>query len=337
MAEVLLSVRDLEVRFRTYAGEVQAVRGVSFDVNKGEVVALVGESGCGKTVTVLSIMRLIQIPPGNIARGSIIFGGRDLLELSESEMQHVRGNRIAMVFQDPMTSLNPVFSVGNQLCEPLILHQHLAGGAAMKRAVQMLEMVNIPNARERLGQYPFQFSGGMRQRAMIAMALSCNPELLIADEPSTALDVTIQAQIIDLLTELKRKMDTAIMLITHDLGVVARIAQKVMVMYAGKIIERGTVRDIYRQPRHPYTWGLLAAVPRLDTREKKRLVPIYGQPPDLIDPPKGCAFWQRCNYAMKICTEMEPESVTVSDGHEVCCWLEHSMAPKVEWGRAVGQ
>ncbi|MGE5485894.1 MAG: ABC transporter ATP-binding protein [Ignavibacteriales bacterium] len=337
MDDTLLKVKDLNVVFRTYAGEVQAVRGVSFDITKGEVVAVVGESGCGKTVTALSIMRLIQTPPGRITRGSILFNGHDLVKAGEGEMQRIRGNRIGMVFQDPMTSLNPVFTVGNQLMEPLQMHQRLHGASARKRAAEMLTTVNIPNAGDRLSQYPFQFSGGMRQRAMIAMALSCNPALLIADEPTTALDVTIQAQIIDLLVELKGRLNTAVMIITHDLGVVARIAQRVMVMYAGKIIERGPVREIYHDPKHPYTWGLLAAVPRLDSREKKRLVPIYGQPPDLIQPPAGCAFWQRCDYAMKVCTQIEPETVTVSDGHQVACWLQHAMAPNVEWRRAVSR
>ncbi|MGE5542260.1 MAG: ABC transporter ATP-binding protein, partial [Bacillota bacterium] len=305
------------------------------DIKKGEVVAVVGESGCGKTVTALSIMRLIQTPPGRITGGSILFNGHDLVKAGEGEMQRIRGNRIGMVFQDPMTSLNSVFTVGNQLIEPLYMHQRLRGQSARKRAAEMLTTVNIPNAGDRLSQYPFQFSGGMRQRAMIAMALSCNPALLIADEPTTALDVTIQAQIIDLLVELKSRLNTAVMIITHDLGVVARIAQRVMVMYAGKIIERGHVREIYNEPKHPYTWGLLAAVPRLDSREKKRLVPIYGQPPDLIQPPEGCAFWQRCDHAMKVCTKIEPETVTVSDGHQVACWLQHPMAPRVEWRRAV--
>ena len=337
MQDVLLSVRDLKVVFGTYAGEVQAVRGVSFDINKGEVVAVVGESGCGKTVTALSIMRLIETPPGRITSGSILFDGRDLVKAGEREMQQIRGNRIGMVFQDPMTSMNPVFTVGNQLTEPLRQHQRLRGPAARARAAEMLTTVNIPNAADRLSQYPFQFSGGMRQRAMIAMALSCNPALLIADEPTTALDVTIQAQIIDLLLELKGRLNTSIMIITHDLGVVARIAQRVMVMYAGKIIERGSVEDIYHNPKHPYTWGLLAAVPRLDSRERKRLVPIYGQPPDLIQPPEGCAFWQRCDHAMEVCTRMEPETTTVSDGHQVACWLQHAMAPEVKWRRAVSQ
>ncbi|NPV69278.1 MAG: ABC transporter ATP-binding protein [Firmicutes bacterium] len=337
MAETLLSVRDLEVVFRTYTGVVQAVRGVSFDVHKGEVVAIVGESGCGKTVTALSIMRLIQTPPGKIKSGSIMFGGKDLVKAGEREMEHIRGNRIAMVFQDPMTSLNPVFSVGSQLMEPIHQHQRLGGSDTRRKAIEMLSTVDIPNAEDRLSQYPFQFSGGMRQRAMIAMALSCNPELLIADEPTTALDVTIQAQIIDLLVDLKGRLNTAITIITHDLGVVARIAQRVIVMYAGKIIEEGPVRDIYGNPKHPYTVGLLSAIPRLDSRERKRLVPIYGQPPDLIQPPKGCAFCPRCDYAMRVCVELDPDLAAVSDGHRAACWLLHPLAPRVDLRKAVGQ
>ena len=330
----LLQVQDLHVTFNTYAGEVQAVRGVTFDVDRGEVVAIVGESGCGKSVTAMSVMRLIQTPPGRIKSGKILFDGRDLVGASEREMQHIRGNRIAMVFQDPMTSLNPVLTVGGQIMEVLWRHQGLKGADAHRRAVELLTMVGIPNAEERVSQYPFQFSGGMRQRAMIAMALACNPELLIADEPTTALDVTIQAQIIQLLMDLRKKINTAIIIITHDLGVVARIAQRVLVMYAGVIIESGPVMDIYKNPQHPYTWGLLQSVPRLDAREKTRLVPIYGQPPDLIKPPSGCPFWPRCKYAMRVCTVEKPPVTVVDDGHVVSCWLQHPMAPKV---RATGR
>ena len=327
---MLLSVSDLHTSFFTYAGEVKAVDGVSFSIEEGEAVALVGESGCGKSVTALSIMGLIN-PPGKILSGSIDFGGRNLLGLSERELQRIRGNEIGMIFQDPMTSLNPVLSIEAQLMEGLRLHQGLRGRAARKRAVELLEMVGIPSPAQRLKQYPHQFSGGMRQRVMIAMALSCQPKLLIADEPTTALDVTIQAQIFELMKDLQSRFGMAIILITHDLGVVAGLARKIYVMYAGRIVESGPVDRVYYKPKHPYTWGLLGSVPRLDDTAKRRLVPIKGQPPDLLAPPSGCAFSPRCRYAMKICLLERPAFSACGDevGHEVACWLEHPGAASV--------
>ncbi|NLG83220.1 MAG: ABC transporter ATP-binding protein [Firmicutes bacterium] len=320
---MLLAVNDLRTSFFTYAGEVKAVDGVSFSLDEGEAVALVGESGCGKSVTALSIMGLIN-PPGKILSGSIVFNGRDLIRLSERELRHIRGNEIGMIFQDPMTSLNPVLSIGTQIIEVRRLHQGLRGRVARQRAVELLSMVGIPSPGERLRQYPHQFSGGMRQRVMIAMALACQPKLLIADEPTTALDVTIQAQIIELMKELQAQLGMAIILITHDLGVVAGLAKKVYVMYAGRIVESGSVDRIYYHARHPYTWGLLASVPRLDDKPKKRLVPIQGQPPDLLAPPPGCAFASRCRYAMRICVQENPALLPSSDDaeHRVACWRE---------------
>ncbi|MGB9839257.1 ABC transporter ATP-binding protein [Thermovenabulum sp.] len=325
----ILQVRDLEVSFKTYAGEVKAVRGVSFDVKKGETLAIVGESGCGKTVTVQTIMRLIPMPPGIIKKGSILFDGKDITKLSEKEMERVRGSEMSMVFQDPMTSLNPTMRVGNQIAESLIKHQKMNPREAKQKAIEMLKMVGIPNAEKRVDQYPHEFSGGMRQRAMIAIALACNPKLLIADEPTTALDVTIQAQILDLMRDLQKKLNTSIIIITHNLGVVANLADKVLVMYAGKVIERGSLDDIFYNPQHPYTWGLLLSVPRLNITKSERLASIDGTPPDLFAPPVGCAFAARCEYAMKVCYEKYPPDFEVSDGHQVACWLKHPMAPKV--------
>lgn len=326
----ILDVQDLHVSFKTYNGEVKAVRGVSFDVNKGETVAIVGESGCGKSVTSQTIMRLIPSPPGMIKKGEIIFEGKDLTKLSEDEMQSIRGAEIAMIFQDPMTSLNPTLTVGRQITEGLMKHQKMSAHDAKVKAVEMLRLVGIPSPESRIKQYPHQFSGGMRQRAMIAIALSCAPKLLIADEPTTALDVTIQAQIIDLMKELQEKIETSIILITHDLGVVADIADRVVVMYAGKVIETGTLDEIFYNPKHPYTWGLLASMPRLNQSSDQELLPIPGAPPDLLSPPTGCAFAARCKHAMKICTQQMPESTSVSDSHKVACWLEHPMAPDVK-------
>ncbi|MFO7172862.1 MAG: ABC transporter ATP-binding protein [Bacillota bacterium] len=325
--EPLLVVRDLHTSFFTYAGEVKAVRGVSFTVGRGEAVAIVGESGCGKSVTTASIMRLIPDPPGKIKSGQILFDGRDLLQLSEKEMERVRGNEIGMIFQDPMTSLNPVLTIGLQLTEAIERHQGLSKAQARERAVEMLRLVGIPQPEKRLSAYPHQFSGGMRQRVMIAMAISCNPKLLIADEPTTALDVTIQAQILDVLKNLKRQLDTAIILITHDLGVVAGLADRVIVMYAGQVVEEAPVRELYANPQHPYTLGLLRSVPRLDRKEKKPLVPIEGQPPDLLAPPKGCAFAPRCPFAMRICLEEDPPLFPVGSEHQSKCWLQHPQAP----------
>jgi len=334
--EKILDVKDLYVSFYTYAGEVQAIRGVSLDLNKGEAIAIVGESGSGKSVTSQAIMRLIPEPPGKIKKGEILFNGKDLTKISEKEMQTVRGSEIGMIFQDPMTSLNPTMTVGNQIVEGLIKHQGLSKSDAMKRAVEMLELVGIPNAAERIKQYPHQFSGGMRQRVMIAIALSCNPELLIADEPTTALDVTIQAQIIDLMKDLQKKLNTSIIIITHDLGVVADIAQRVIVMYGGQIMEKGSIDDIFYNPQHPYTWGLLQSIPRLDSREKGELTAIPGTPPDLLAPPKGCPFAPRCPYAMKVCEINKPDLTTVSPHHEVSCWLKHPDAPQVKRPEGIG-
>lgn len=330
----LLEVKNLRTSFFTYAGEVKAVDGVSFHVDQGEAIAIVGESGCGKSVTVQSIMRLIPDPPGRIVGGSIKFLGQDLVPKKEREMERIRGKDIGMIFQDPMTSLNPVLTIGLQLKEVLQRHERLKGSAAAARAVELLQLVGIPNPERRLKQYPHEFSGGMRQRVMIAMALACNPKLLIADEPTTALDVTIQAQILELMKDVRRRVNSSVILITHDLGVVAGVCSRVLVMYGGKIIESGTVRDIYHDSRHPYTWGLLKSVPRLDAREKGRLVPVEGTPPDLLNPPRGCLFGPRCFYCMRICTEQRPEITTLSGTHQAACWLLHHRAPKVAgWGK----
>lgn len=321
----LLEVRNLRTHFQTYAGTVQAVNGISFSVAPGEALGIVGESGCGKSVTATSIMRLLP-PNGKIVEGEIDFDGRDLASLSEREMQHIRGNEISMIFQDPMTSLNPVLKIRTQISESLQLHQNMTKAQAAKRSVELLELVGIPSPAMRVRQYPHEFSGGMRQRVMIAMALSCNPKMLIADEPTTALDVTIQAQIMDLMRELRQKLNTAIILITHDLGVVAGMCTRIQVMYAGRIIERGTPDDIYYNPKHPYTWGLLKSVPRVDARERKRLHSIPGQPPDLLAPPEGCEFWPRCDYAMEICQSQKPELTNIEGEHETACWLTHPAA-----------
>lgn len=327
----LLEVKNLRVSYHTYAGEVQSVRGVSFSLDKSESMAIVGESGCGKTVTSKTILGLIQTPPGEIKKGSsIVFDGKEILKFSEKEWEKFRGSEVSMVFQDPMTSLNPTMRVGNQIAESLIIHNGMSKKEAFQEAVKMLQLVEIPNAESRAKQYPFEFSGGMRQRAMIAIALSCNPKLLIADEPTTALDVTIQAQIIDLMKDLQKKLGTAIILITHDLGVVADIAQNVLVMYAGQIVERGTTDDIFYNPQHPYTISLLKSVPRLDSNKKEDLVSIHGTPPDLIAPPKGCPFATRCVYCMPICKEAPPEVTEISSTHQASCWLHHPYAPKVD-------
>ncbi|MFV9511184.1 ABC transporter ATP-binding protein [Tepidibacillus sp. LV47] len=327
MAEKILQVKDLEVSFLTYAGEVKAVRGLSFDVEKGEAVAIVGESGSGKSVTSQAIMKLIPTPPGVYKNGQILFGGKDLIKLSNKEMESIRGSEIGMIFQDPMTSLNPTMTVGRQIAEGLMKHHGLNKSEAMNRAVEMLKLVGIPNPEVRVKQYPHEFSGGMRQRVMIAIALACSPKLLIADEPTTALDVTIQAQIIDLMKDLQKKMNTSIIIITHDLGVVADIAQKVIVMYAGKVVEQGSVDEIFYNPQHPYTWGLLRSVPRLDSKGN-RLESIEGTPPDLLSPPNGCPFYPRCPYAMEICTAHFPDETEISPTHKTYCWLQHPDAPK---------
>lgn len=330
--ERILDVENLQVSFHTYAGEVKSVRGVDFHLDKGETLAIVGESGCGKTVTSKAIMRLLPEPmPAEIKKDSkIIFDGKNILDMSEKELRKLRGSDISMIFQDPMTSLNPTMTIGKQIAESLIIHRGMNKAEAMKEAIRMLDLVNIPNADKRAHQYPHEFSGGMRQRAMIAIALACNPKILIADEPTTALDVTIQAQIMELIGDLQKKLGTAVILITHDLGVVADTADRIQVMYAGQIIERGTVEEIFSNPQHPYTWALLQSVPRLDTKNKDTLYALNGTPPDLIKPPVGCPFAARCEYCMQICLEEMPEVTNVENDHQVSCWLKHPMAPKVE-------
>ncbi len=325
MAEVLLSVRNLKTYFYTDEGVVKAVDGLSYDLRKGETLGIVGESGCGKSVHALSVMRLIPQPPGKIVEGQILFDGRDLLKLPDEQMRRIRGNRIAMIFQEPMTSLNPVLTIGEQIAEAVMLHQGLAKKDAWDRAVEMLEKVKIPLARERVRDYPHQFSGGMRQRVMIAMALSCNPSILIADEPTTALDVTIQAQILDLMRALQQEFNMAVILITHNLGVVAEMCDNVVVMYAGRPVEHTTVQRTFQDPKHPYTWGLLHSIPKLYER-KERLIPIEGQPPNLIDLPPGCSFAPRCPFAMEVCVKMDPPDYEVGPHHTARCFLHSDHA-----------
>jgi len=324
--ERILEVKDLRVNFKVRGGIVQAVRGVNFHVNKGETVAIVGESGCGKSVTAQSLMRLVPSPPA-VTTGSIRFKGEEVLTKSIRQMENIRGKEIGMIFQDPMTSLNPTLTIGKQITEGLAKHQGMSNEAAKARAVEMLKLVGIPNPESRVHQYPHEFSGGMRQRAMIAIALACNPALLIADEPTTALDVTVQAQIMGVLKDLQTKLGTSIILITHDLGVVADSADRVIVMYAGKVVESGKTRDIFKNPKHPYTRGLLRSVPRLDQKKDEPLIPIFGTPPDLIKPPAGCAFCARCDEAMRVCVNNDPALVPVEgEGHTAACWLNHPLA-----------
>jgi oligopeptide transport system ATP-binding protein len=318
----LLQVKDLRTHFFTEEGVVRAVDGISYDVKEGETMGLVGESGCGKSVSALSLLRLIPSPPGKIVGGEVLFDGEDLMKVDEDEIRHVRGNRIAMIFQEPMTSLNPVLTIGRQLTEALELHLKMHRGAAEQRAIELLEMVGIPEGPTRLNDYPHQFSGGMRQRVMIAMALSCNPKLLLADEPTTALDVTIQAQILEILARLSQEFGTAVIIITHNLGVVARYADRVNVMYAGKIVESASAMKVYGDPRHPYTIGLLKSVPRLDEARKDKLVPIEGVPPDLASIPPGCSFYPRCPYRLDRCQEEEPPLMLVEEGHYSACWVD---------------
>lgn len=326
MARKLLSVRNLKTSFFTHVGEVKAVRGISFDVNEGEVLGIVGESGSGKSVTSLSIMGLLQYP-GRVVDGEILLNGEDILTYSKDQMRKVRGKEIAMIFQDPMTSLNPVYTIGNQVMEMILEHEKMTKREARARAIEMLKLVGIPAAEKRIDSYPHEFSGGMRQRVMIALALSCNPKLLIADEPTTALDVTIQAQILSLIKKLNRQFGMTTMLITHDLGVVATVCDKVAVMYGGLIMEYGTVDEIFYHPRHPYTMGLLGSIPHVDGGEKRRLIPIDGTPPDLINPPKGCPFSTRCKYCMNICTREQPPYFE-EDKHRTMCWMLDGEAPK---------
>jgi len=324
VAETLLSIEDLRTYFYTEAGVVKAVDGVSFSIEKGKTLGVVGESGSGKSITAMSILQLIPSPPGRIAGGRIMFEGVNLLEKTPEEIRKIRGNEISMIFQDPMTSLNPVLTVGEQLIEVIVLHQKLDQKAAREKAAEMLGLVGISDPDKRLKAYPHEFSGGMRQRAMIAMALSCNPKLLIADEPTTALDVTIQAQILELMNDLKEKLNTSIMMITHDLGVIAEICDDVVVMYAGKPVEYADVETIFASPQHPYTWGLLASLPKVEGENRQRLEAIEGLPPDLRNMPPGCPFAPRCPKAVEICFREQPVSREIVQGHSVACHLTGS-------------
>lgn len=329
--ENILEVENLQVSFHTYAGEVKAVRGVSFSLSRGETLAFVGESGCGKSVTAKSIMRLLKPPVAEIKPESkIICDEKDVMKMSGKEIYALRGDEISMIFQDPMTSLNPTMKVGKQIMESLMLHRNMKKAEAREEAIRMLKMVNIPSAEKRVDNYPHEMSGGMRQRVMIAMALACNPKILIADEPTTALDVTIQAQIMDLMKELKEKMNTAIILVTHDLGVVANFADRIQVMYAGQILERGTAKEIFYESKHPYTWALLSSVPKKGDASKEELYALKGTPPDLILPLNECPFASRCEYCMEICKEQNPMETSLSDTHKVSCWLMYPKAPKVK-------
>jgi len=328
----ILAVKNLSTSFFTPAGEVKAVRDVSFTVGTGEAVGIVGESGSGKSLTALSIINLLPFP-GKITGGSIRFAGIELSKLNEKKMQLVRGNKISMIFQDPATSLNPVYTVGNQILEPLLRHQKLTRAEARIKAVEMLSLSGIPSPEKRFGQYPHEFSGGMCQRVMIAMALCCEPRLLIADEPATALDAPIKAQIMALLKGQKEKNGTSIILVTHDLGMAARLCDRIIVIYAGSVVEEGTTRDIFYNPGHPYTRGLLKSIPKVDAEQKERLIPIEGQPPDLLNIPAGCPFYPRCGHAMLICTETRPPLYQVGEQHLAACWLLHPEAPGAERGR----
>ena len=330
MNEKILEVKNLSVSFNTYAGEVKALRNVSFSVAKGETLAIVGESGSGKSVTVQTIMKLIPMPPGEIKSGEILFEGEDLVKVSDEKMRHLRGGKIGMIFQDPMTSLNPTIRVGKQIMEGILIHKKVSKEEAKKQAIEMLRKVGIPKPKERFYQYPHEYSGGMRQSAVIAIALSCEPDLLICDEPTTALDVTIQAQILDLINELKKELNVAVILITHDLGVVAETADRVIVMYAGEKLEEAPVKELFKNPKHPYTWGLLKSLPRLDMKENERLEAIPGTPPDLLNPPAGDPFAARSEYAMKIDYEKKPPLIDFGNGHTVKSWLYVDGAPKIK-------
>jgi oligopeptide/dipeptide ABC transporter ATP-binding protein len=333
--EIVLSVADLKVEFDTYGGIVHAVRGVSFDVRQGETLAIVGESGCGKSVTMQSIMGLIPMPPGRITSGTATFRGQDILRDKYVDGRDIRGSTIGMVFQDPMTSLNPTMTIGDQIAETLQVHRGFSKSQALARAIELISMVRIPDAAKRATQYPFEFSGGMLQRSMIAMALACEPSILIADEPTTALDVTIQAQILDLLMDLQKEKGMAIVLITHDLGVVARMADDVMVMYAGEVVERGTVDDVFYRGAHLYTMGLRAAMPSRQMGERQRLTPIDGSPPDLFSPPAGCGYFARCPQAMRMCQSQHPYLMSVGGAHQSRCWLQHPQSTRAVPGLVI--
>jgi oligopeptide transport system ATP-binding protein len=327
----LLEVKNLEVSFHTYAGEVKAVRDISFNVREEEVLAIVGESGCGKSITAKSIIRLISEPPGEIKPGSqIIFNGQDVLAYGEKRLREYRGKECAIIFQDPMASLNPTMKIGKQIAENILSHVKMTREEAMNIVTDLLHMVGIDNPQKRVNQYPHELSGGMRQRVMIAIGFSLKPKLLIADEPTTALDVTVQSRVIELIRNMHREMHTSVILITHDLGIVADIAQNIIVMYAGKIVEKGSCRDIFYNPCHPYTIALLTSVPRLDMPNKQTLPFIKGTPPDLIAPPVGCPFAERCEYSMNICYEHPPEVTVFDESHEASCWLHHPQAQKME-------
>lgn len=319
----LVTIKDLKVSFFTQAGEVQAVREVSWDLDKGEVIGIVGESGSGKSVSVYALIGLLT-PPGKVVSGNITFDGKDMVTLPEKQMQQIRGSDIAMIFQDPTTCLNPVYTIGNQLTEAILVHEKVSKQEAHKRALHLLDLVEIPFPEKRMRQYPHEFSGGMKQRVMIAMALANNPKLVIADEPTTALDVTIQAQILDLLKSLREKINMSVVLITHDLGIISDVCDRVMVMYAGMIVEKASIFDIFEKPQHPYTKGLLRSIPRLHLDKKERLVPIEGSPVDLLCPPKGCSFAPRCESCMRICIDQQPPFFDVGQGHQAACWLLHS-------------
>ena len=323
----LLEVKGLRTQFFTQDGVVNAVNGISYTLDEGETLGIVGESGCGKSVGVMSLIRLIPSPPGKIVGGEVLFDGQDLLKMSDNEIRSVRGNKIGMIFQDPMTSLNPVLTIGRQITEALQLHLGMNKAQARARAVELLELVGIPSAADRLDDYPHQFSGGMRQRVMIAIGLSCNPRLLIADEPTTALDVTIQAQIVDLVKKLRDELGMAIIWITHDLGVVAGLADRMVVMYAGMIVEEANVKELYANPRHPYTLGLLGSLPRLDQVRNEKLESIEGLPPDLIALPKGCPFYARCKYRIDKCKTENPSLQSVEVGHRIACWIDVTKDP----------
>ena len=329
--KALLEIKNLHIEFSTYGGKVKAVRGVNLSIEKGECIAVVGESGCGKTVTAKSILALLPRPQAKIISGEIIFNSTDfnadLLKLSEKEIQKIRGNRISMVFQDPMTSLNPTMTIGRQISEVLLKHQKISKAQAKERTIEFLRTVHIANPERRYKEYPDSLSGGLRQRVVIAIAMCLNPELILADEPTTALDVTIQAQILDLMRELQGKFNAAIMLITHDLGVVANMARRVLVFYAGQIIEEGLCDDIFYCPKHPYTWGLLNSIPKINADDKESLASIEGAPPDLFAPPAGCAFAVRCDYAMNLCAEKEPPMMDLGGGHCAKCWLNLNDMP----------
>lgn len=327
----LLEINNLHYSFKTYGGEVKAVRGVTLHVDEGEIVGIVGESGCGKSVTAQCIVKLNPEPPGFFKEGSIKYKGTEITTLSKKDIKKYQGSEIGFIFQDPMTSLNPTMKIGKQIEESLLNNRVIKKGQAKERAIGMLELVGIPNAEKRYSQYPHEFSGGMKQRAMIAIALACDPSLLIADEPTTSLDVTIEAQVLDLMKDLQSKLNTSIIMITHDLGVIASLCHRVIVMYGGMVVEQGELYDIFYNPKHPYTWGLLGSIPRLNMDKNQKLIPIEGTPPDLFSPPIGCPFAARCEYAMEICYEQLPPEYEIDKNHSTLCWLEHPNAPKVEW------